>query len=305
MRKPHSLAVVTGREWVDYQACPRDARHVLLGDGCQLCDQPAPASRALTGVGKFHWLCWQQQLDWTDRFQPDRVLELTSDDFVAWAEADPTRHQLYLAFLGRSVTFVPTDFPRSTRGYLLAPARAPTTVILQPDGSVSRPEHPGPGRWGCDPAGVLVLNIDRIQYRLIGDRSGLHTGRRVAPGATTGEPVLLVLWSDVATGTAVRLTSRSATALTHRSGGDMPPARGTTPGDPRRRSAGYVERDLFVGSGPRVTIFGREQHVDVNVEHRRLGYRRGPDHVGLEGGPVYRGAGAYADWRLAFVKPLP
>jgi len=98
--------------------------------------------------------------------------------------------------------------------------------------------------------------------------------------------VLLVLWSDVATATGVRVTSRSATALTHRSG------------------ERYVERDIFVGSGPRVTIFGREQQVVISVEHRRLGYRRGPDLVGLEGGPVYRGAGAYADWRLTFVKPL-
>ena len=287
-------------EWVDYQACPRDARHVLLGDGCRLCDQPAPPDRELTSVGKFHWLCWQQQLDWADRFQPDRVLELSSADFVTWAEADPTAHQHYLGFLARSATFTPADFPRSTRGYLLAPARPPTTVILQPDGSIARPDHPVPGRWGCDPAGLLVLNLDRIQYRLIGDRSGLHTGRRVAPGgsggvppssntvpgAATGEPVLLVLWSDVATDTAVRVTSRSATALTHRGGGN------------------YVERDLFVGSGPRVTVFGREQQVAVSVEHRRLSYRRGPDLVGLEGGPVYRGAGAYADWRLTFVKPL-
>ena len=53
-----------------------------------------------------------------------------------------------------------------------------------------------------------------------------------------------------------------------------------------------------------MTIFGREQHVAVDVEHRRLTYRRGPDRVGLDGGPVYRGTGAYADWRLAFVKPL-
>jgi hypothetical protein len=300
---------------VDYQACPRDARHVLLGDGCRHCDQPAPPSRALTSVGKFHWLCWQQQLDWADRFRPDQVLELTSADFVAWAEANPTGHQQYLGFLGRSAIFAPADFPRSTRGYLLAPARPPTTVILQPDGTIARPEHSAPGRWGCDPAGVLVLNIDRIQYRLVGDRSGLHTGRRTAPGgsggvppglntapggsggvppglntaprAATGEPVLLVLWSDVATGTGVRVTSRSATALTHRSG------------------SGWIERDLFVGNGPRVTIFGREQHVAVDVEHRRLGYRRGPDRVGLSGGPVYRGTGAYADWRLAFVKPLP
>ena len=70
---------------------------------------------------------------------------------------------------------------------------------------------------------MLVLNIDHTQYRLVGDRGGLHTGRRVAHGATTGEPVLLVLWSDVATGTAIRLTSRSATALIHRSGRQTTP----------------------------------------------------------------------------------
>ena len=184
-------------EWVDYQACPRDARHVVLGDSCRLCDQATPPSRALASVGKFHWICWQQQLDWSERFRPDRVLELTSDDFVTWAEADPTRHQQYLQFLGRSATFIPTDFSRSTRGYLLTPARRPTTVILQPDGTITRPEQPGPGRWGCDPAGLLVLNMDRIQYRLVGDQSGLHTGRRVAAGAASGEPVLLVLLSLV------------------------------------------------------------------------------------------------------------
>ena len=292
-------------EWVDYQACPRDGRHVLLGDVCRLCDQPAAPSRALTTVGKFHWLCWQQQLDWADRFRPERVPELTSVDFVAWAEADPTRHQQYLGFLGRSAAFAPADFPRSTRGYLLAPGRPPTTVILQPDGTIARPEHlAGPARWGCDPAGVLVLNIDGTQHRLVGDRSGLHTGRRVAHGATTGEPVLLALWSDLATGTGVRVTNRSATALTHRSGAAVPSARGT-PGNPRPPSGGdYVERDLFLGSGPRVMIFGGQQHVQVEIEHRRLTYRRGPDRVGLEGGPVYRGAGSYADWRLAFLKPL-
>jgi hypothetical protein len=279
--------VVTDSEWVDYQACTRDHRHVLLGNACRFCDQPAPPNRALTAVGKFHWLCWQQQLDWADRFRPDRLLELTAADFVAWAEADPTRHQQYLSFLGRSAAFTPADFPRSTRGYLLAPGRPATTVILQPDGAVVRPDRPAPGRWGCDPAGVLVLNIDRAQYRLIGDRSGLHTGRRMTHTAASGEPVLLVLWSDVATGTGIRLTSRSATALIHRS------------------AAQYAECDLFIGSGPRVTVFGREQHVAVNLEHRRLTYRRGPDWVGLDGGPVYRGAGAYADWRLAFVKPLP
>jgi len=279
--------VVTDSEWVDYQACPRDHRHVLLGNACRFCDQPASSNRALTAVGKFHWLCWQQQVDWADRFRPGRALELTAVDFVAWAEADPTRHQQYLSFLGRSGTFTPADFPRSTRGYLLAPGRPATTVILQPDGTVDRPDHPAPGRWGCDPAGVLVLNIDHAQYRLIGDRGGLHTGRRVTRTAAPGEPVLLVLWSDVATGTGIRLTSRSATALIHRSATE------------------YTERDLFVGSAPRVTVFGRPQHVAVNVEHRRLTYRRGHDRVGLTGGPVYRGADAYADWRLAFVKPLP
>ncbi len=297
-----NAAAVTRSEWVEYQACPRDARHVVLGDGCQLCDRPAPASRALTNVGKFHWLCWQQQLDWADRFQPDRVLELTSEDFVNWAEADPTRHQQYLSFLGRSAIFAPADFPRSTRGYLLAPARHPTTVILEADGTISRPEHPVPGRWGCDPAGLLILDLDRSQYRLIGDRAGLHTGRRVAPGAKTGEPVLLVLWSDVATSIGVRLTSRSATALSHRS---AVAATGPTPSNARQPSAAdWIERDLFVGSGPRVSMFGREQHVALDIDHRRLSYRRGPDRVGLEGGPVYRGAGAYADWRLTFVKPL-
>jgi hypothetical protein len=273
-------------EWVDYQACPRDARHVVLGDSCRLCGQAAPPSRSLTSVGKFHWLCWQQQLDWAERFRPDRVLEVTADDFVAWAETEPNRHQQYLSFLAGSAAFAPTDFPRSTRGYLLLPARQPTTVILQPDGTIERPVHPGPGRWGCDPAGLLVLNLDRIQYRLVGDRSGLHTGRRVVPGGLAGEPVLLVLWSDVVTSAGVRLTSRSATVLADRSGG------------------GWIEREIFVGGAPRVTIFGREQQVAVDIEQRRLSYRRGPDRVGLEGGPVYRGAGAYADWRLAFVKPL-
>ena len=272
-------------EWVDYRACPRDGRHVVLGDGCRLCAQRTPPSRALSTVGKFHWLCWQQQLNWADRLQPDRVLELTSVDFIAWAEADPAGHQQYLGFLAHSATFSSADFPRSTRGYLLAPGQPPTSVILQPDGTITRPELPRTARWGCDPAGLLVLNIDRTQYRLVGDRSGLHSGRRVASGATTGEPVILALWSDVATGTGVRVTSRSATVLSS--------------------AQDWVERDLFVGSGPRVTIFGREQHVTVDAGHRRVTYRRGPNQVDLEGGPVFRGAGAYADWRLAFVKPLP
>ena len=88
------------------------------------------------------------------------MLELTADDFVAWAEADPSVTSSTWDSSAAQPPSGPTDFPRSTRGYLLAPARPPTTVILQPDGTIERPEHPGTGRWGCDPAGLLVLNID-------------------------------------------------------------------------------------------------------------------------------------------------
>ena len=152
------IAAVSESEWVDYQACPREVRHLRLGSGlCRMCAQPAPPDRALTVAGKFHWLAWQSRLDWADRYRPGRVLDLTGDDFVTWATANPAQHHQYLDFLAGAATFGTEDFPRPTRGYLLAAGRPPTTVILQLDGTVDRPEQPGPGRWGCDPAGLLVL----------------------------------------------------------------------------------------------------------------------------------------------------
>ena len=112
------IAGVSESEWVDYQACPREVRHVRLGSGpCRLCAQPAAPDRALTSAGKFHWLCWQQQLDWADRYRPGRVLDLTSDDFVTWATANPAQHREYLSFLAAAATFGTDDFPRPTRGY--------------------------------------------------------------------------------------------------------------------------------------------------------------------------------------------
>jgi hypothetical protein len=280
---------VSESEWVDYQACPREVRHVRLGSGpCRACRQPAAPDRALTSAGKFHWLCWQAQLDWADRYRPGRVLDLTGDDFVTWAAANPAQHRQYLSFLAGAATFGTDDFPRPTRGYLLAPGQPPTTVILQPDGTVDRPEQPGPARWGCDPAGLLVLYLDRVQYRIIGQRHGLHLGRRVAHGSASGEPIFLGLWSDTATGTAVRVAGNVAAGLRGRSGRD------------------FGEQDLFLGTGDRMTVLGPEARVRVepDVDRRRVTYRRGPRRVVLEGGPVYRGAGDYADWRLTFLRPL-
>ena len=85
------------------------------------------------------------------------------------------------------------DFPRPTRGYLLAAGRPPTTVILQPDGTVDRPEQPGPGRWGCDPAGLLVLlPSTRSSTTIIRSRSpGPSGGPRVAD-RRTGVPRAVV-----------------------------------------------------------------------------------------------------------------
>jgi hypothetical protein len=280
---------VSENEWVDYEACPREVRHVRLGSGsCRLCTQPAPPDRALTSAGKFHWLCWQQQLDWADRYRPGRVLDLTGEDYVTWATANPAQHRQYVEFLAAAATFAPGDFPRPTRGYLLVPGRPPTTVILQPDGTVDRPEQPVPARWGCDPAGLLVLYLDRHQYRFVGQRQGLHIGRRVAHGSPSGEPVFLGLWSDSATGTAVRVAGRVATALWGRSGRE------------------FAEQDLFVGGGERVSVLGAAARVKVepDVGRRRVTYRRGPRRIVLDGGPVYRGAGDYADWRLTFLRPL-
>ncbi len=283
------IAAVSESEWVDYQACTREVRHVRLGSGpCRVCAQPAPPDRALTSAGKFHWLCWQSQLDWADRHRPAQALDLTSEDFVTWAAANPAQHRQYLGFLAGAATFATDDFPRPTRGYVLAPGQSPSTVILQPDGTVHRPEQPGPARWGCDPAGLLVLYLDRVQYRIIGQRSGLHIGRRVAHGAPSGEPVFLGLWSDTATSTAVRVAGSTAAGLRGRSGRD------------------FGEQDLFLGAGDRLTVLGPETRVRVepDVSRRRVTYRRGPRRVVLDGGPVYRGAGDYADWRLAFLRPL-
>jgi hypothetical protein len=280
---------VSESEWVDYQACPREVRHLQLGAGaCRLCAQPLPFDRTLARAGKFHWLVWQQQLDWADRYRPGRVLDLTAEDFVTWAATNPEQHRAYAGFLGGAATFSPADFPRPTRGYLLAPGQPPTTVILQPDGAVDRPEHPGPGRWGLDPAGLLVLYLDRVQYRILGQRPGLHPGRRVSAGSTSGEPVFLGLWSDAATTTAVRAAGRGATGL--------------------RGSAGreFSEQDLFIGAGPQGTVLGPPTRVriDPDPDRRRVTYRRGASRVVLDGGPVYRGAGDYADWRLTFLRPL-
>ena len=276
-------------EWVDYQACPHEVRHVRLGsEPCRLCVQPERPDRTLTSVGKFHWLCWQQRLDWADRYRPGRILDLTSDDFVTWATANPAQHREYLSFLAAAATFGTDDISRPTRGSLLAPGQPSTTVILQPDGTVERPDQPGPARWGRDPAGLLVLYLDRVQYRILGQRSGLHLGRRVAHGSIHGEPVFLGLWSDAATGTAVRVTGRAATALHGRSGRE------------------FAEQDLFLGAGDRMSVLGPQTRVRVEPDpgRRRVTYRRGPRRIVLEGGPVYRGAGDYADWRLTFLRPL-
>ncbi len=276
-------------EWVDYQACPQEIRHLRLGSGpCRLCAQPAPADRALTSAGKFHWLCWQSQLDWSDRYRPGRMLDLTAEDFVAWAAAHPAQHRQYVSFLASSAAFAPDDFLRPTRGYLLTPGQPPTTVILHRDGTVERTKQPQSARWGCDPAGLLVLYLDRAQYRIVGQRSGLHIGRRVAHGSASGEPVFLGLWSDSPTGTAVRVAGRTCTGLRGGPGSE------------------YAEQDLFRETGERVSVLGPESRVrlDPDVSRRRLTYRRGVRRIVLDGGPVYRGAGDYADWRLTFLRPL-
>lgn len=275
-------------ERVDYQACPRDARHVRLGhEPCGICGQPSLTDRALTRAGKLHWLVWQQHLAWADRYRPQHVLDLTGDDFGRWAVADPAGHRAYVDFLVGCAAFGPDDVRRSTRGYLFTPGEPPITLILQPDGSIARPEHAGAARWAVDPAGLLVLSLDRTQVRVIGRRSGLHVGRQVTGGATRALPVFVGLWSDDATTTGVRLTAHSATALL---------------GPPRN----VTERDLFRGDGERMSVLGPERPVRVETEvaRRRVTYRVGPRRIGLDGGPVYRGAGDYADWRLVFLRPM-
>ena len=44
--------------------------------------------------------------------------------------------------------------------------------------------------------------------------------------------------------------------------------------------------------------------VTAHAEERRVTYSRGPERVELAGGPVYRGAGDHADWRLALLRGL-
>ena len=276
-------------EWVDYQACPQEVRHLQLGAApCRLCAQSLPPDRTLASAGKFHWLVWQQQLNWADRYRPERVLDLTAEDFVTWAAANPAQHQAYVGFLGGAATFSLADFPRPTRGYLLAPGQPPTTVILQPDGAIETPDHPGRGRWGLDPAGLLVLYLDRVQYRILGQRPGLNLGRRVVAGSADGEPAFLGLWSDAATTTALRVAGGSVTLLRGRAGRE------------------FAEQDLFVGLGPQGTVLGPETRVRIESypDRRRVTYRRGVSRIVLDGGPVYRGAGSYADWRLTFLRPL-
>ena len=133
-----------------------------------------------------------------------------------------------------------------------------------------------------------MLYLDRVQYRILGQRSGLHLGRRLSHGSVQGEPVFLGLWSDAATGTAVRVTGRAVTALHGRSGRE------------------FAERDLFLGSGDRMSVLGPQTQVRLETDpgRRRVTYRRGPQRIGLAGGPVYRGTGDYADWQLTFLRPL-
>ena len=276
-------------EWVDYRACPRDPRHVLLAEDCQRCDRPEPTDRALQLAGKFHWLCWQTELDWSARHKPDQVPELTASDYASWASDEPVHHHEYLDYLARSAVFVLSDVARPAPAFLVAPGQPPIEIILQPDGTVARGPGSGPGRWGCDPAGILVLNLDRTQYRIVGNRKGLHGGRRVAHGSTVGEPVLLGIWSEAATGTGVRLTGTSISCFTQLSRDE------------------YLERDVFVGSGQRVAMFGRGRRIAITIDadNNQLGYRPGERAVALSGPPpIYRGQGAHADWLIGFLQPL-
>jgi hypothetical protein len=284
-----TIAGVAESEWVDYRACPRDPRHVLLAEPCQRCDRPEVTDRALELAGKFHWLCWQTELDWTERHRPEEVHDLTVSDYITWATDHPSRHHEYLDYLARSAVFTLADVARPTPAFLAAPGKPPIELTLQPDGTVARGPGAGPGRWGCDPAGILVLNLDRTQYRIVGSRKGLHAGRRIAHGSTVGEPVLLGIWSEIVTGTGVRLTGTSITCFT------------------RLTSDEHLERDVFVGAGQRVSLFGRGRRIAVTIDkqNNQLAYRPGERAVELSGPPpVYRGHGAHADWRIGFLQPL-
>ena len=159
----------------------------------------------------------------------------------------PTRHHDYLDYLARSAVFTLADVARPTPAFLVAPGQPPIELTLQPDGTVARGPGSGPGRWGCDPAGILVLNLDRTQYRIVGNRKGLHAGRRVAHGSTVGEPVLLGIWSETTTGTGVRLTGTSISCFTQLIRDE------------------YLERAVFVG----YRAAGRDVRPRPPDRHRR------------------------------------
>ena len=128
-----------------------------------------------------------------------------------------------------------------------------------------------------------------LAYRIVGNRKGLHAGRRVVHGSTVGEPVLLGIWSETATGSCVRLTGTSISCFT------------------RLNRDEFLERDVFVGSGQRIAMFGRGRRIAIaaDTDHSQLAYRPGERAVELSGPPpIYRGEGAHADWRIGFLRPL-
>ena len=258
-------------EWVDYQACSREVRHVRLGsESCRLCAQPEPPERTLTSVGKFHWLCWQQRLDWADRYRPGRILDLTSDDFVTWATANPTQHREYLGFPPPAATFGTDDFPRPTRGSLLAPGQPPTTSSCSPTAPSSGPSSPARPA-GLDPAGLLVLYLDGVQYRSSASEPALHLGA----GWPTDRPWragVPWLWSDTATGTAVRVSGPGGHVAARALGAGV-----RRTGPVRRRGRTDVcARAADAGAGR------------AGPDRRRVTYRRSPRRIVLDGGPVYR-----------------
>ena len=161
------------------------SRHVLLEEACQRCDQPEPIDRSLQLAGEFHWLCWQTELNWSNGTGPTRYATAPLD-YIAGPRTSPpgtTR----TGHLTRSAVFILADVARPARAFVVAPGRPPIEFALQPDGTVAHGPGSGPGRWGCDPAGILVLNVDRTQSSIVGNRKGLHARRRVAHGTTVGE----------------------------------------------------------------------------------------------------------------------
>jgi hypothetical protein len=272
-------------ERVSYRACPRDPRHALLAVTCTLCDSQSPTDRALTEVGKFHWICWQQERPSAERHRAAEWLDLEPADFRAWAEASPVEHAQYVDYLAGCATFRPEDFARPSYAYLLGPGRAVRTLSLHPDGQVWCKDGEGPARWGCDPAGVLVLEIAATQYRFVGNAHGLHAGRRVDAGASHGEPALLVVWSEVPARTGLRLTPETVTAFS------------------QLNADSYVEGDAFVGADARASMFGPTSRVRIELDlpRHRLRY---DEQIELEGSPVFQGGADHPDWRMLFARPL-